>query len=66
MPALSSPLHFPLSRPVLALSALAAALALAGCSRSSGAEGGHGGPGGGMPPAAVAVQKVSTSNVPAV
>ena len=66
MSALSSPLHWSLVRPALALAALAAAVALVGCSRSSGAEGGHGGPGGGMPPAAVAVQKVSTSNVPAV
>ena len=57
-----SPSHF--ARPLLALAAVSAAV-LTGCSRSSGAEGGHGGPGG-MPPAAVAVQTVSTSNVPAV
>jgi membrane fusion protein (multidrug efflux system) len=57
-------LQFP--RSLIALAVLAAASLVAGCGKSaSGAEGGHGGPGG-MPPAAVAVQQVSTANLPAI
>jgi membrane fusion protein (multidrug efflux system) len=69
MPAIRLALRFssvarPLVRQAPLVSVILVSALLAACGKG-GAEGGHGGPGGGMPPAAVSVQKVALANLPA-